>query len=733
VPRVPEYSNLQTSIAPESGARAETPGGPAAGAIAAAQASNFGRAATDAGTASLKIATEMAEQANQVRVNDAINRVRMEAQDLAYNPETGYAQRKGSSAFLDATGKPLETPLPQEYGSKLTQAIGEVASTLGNDRQKELFSMHAGDISAQFHGQVEHHLLGQFNAYKDATDDATVKLAGQTAALSWNDPNVLFGKPDADGVRAGGAIDQARAAIYSKAKRAGLTGTAYDEAVLAGVSAIHTNVVKAALENGNTEYALGYLDKARKAGQMSGTDILAMQGHLNTAVNLQLATGAVQQATQATVPKLAPTGFDRMLSITVQSESGGDPNAVSPKGAKGLMQVMDATNGKPGFGVKPAADDSPAERTRVGRDYLQAMIQKYGDPAKAWAAYNAGPGRLDEAITRAAARPGGDWLTFMPAETQAYVQKNMAQLQSGTQAAARPTELDFINDAVARLPAGTPVQAVQKTRELAKSQYEVLHKSMGEMGDAATADAQRWILQNKGASVDQLPPDLRDRVARYAPGKMDDLKTFSANLAKGDVTTNLAVYQKLSDPQDLRTLSDNQFYAMRTQLSEPDFKHFAAERAKLTSGAGGNGPGELNTAAIKSTLDARLRELKIDPSPKDDGGNDAARIGTIRRFVDEQLGMMQRDAGKKFNDVETAKAIDGLFSTRAELKGWTGAYSAPALSAKPGDIPSATRDAIKASFKKSGVDDPTDAQVLNAYLHWNQLQASKKAATVAKK
>jgi len=99
------------------------------------------------------------------------------------------------------------------------------------------------------------------------------------------------------------------------------------------------------------------------------------------------------------MPALAPTSFDKMTQITAQTESGGretNPDGTtvtSPKGAQGVMQVMPATNTDPGYGVKPAQDNSPGERARVGRDYLQAMLQKYGSPDKAWAAYNAGLAR----------------------------------------------------------------------------------------------------------------------------------------------------------------------------------------------------------------------------------------------------------------------------------------------------------------------------------------------------
>ena len=118
----------------------------------------------------------------------------------------------------------------------------------------------------------------------------------------------------------------------------------------------------------------------------------------------------------------------RMLPITFASESGGNPNAVSPKGARGRMQVMPGTNVDPGFGVRPPADDSEAERARVGQDYLAAMMDRYGnDPAKAWAAYNAGPGRVDAAL----ARGKGNWLAMLPKETRDYVKSNVQALGSG--------------------------------------------------------------------------------------------------------------------------------------------------------------------------------------------------------------------------------------------------------------------------------------------------------------
>jgi len=123
-----------------------------------------------------------------------------------------------------------------------------------------------------------------------------------------------------------------------------------------------------------------------------------------------------------------------LVDAVVQAESGGkdynkDGSVVtSPKGAKGIMQVLDGTNKDPGFGIVPAKDDSLAERARVGRDYLQAMLQRYGNQTVALAAYNWGPGNVDAVLERMGSGPGKSgnineaaFVAKMPGETQAYV------------------------------------------------------------------------------------------------------------------------------------------------------------------------------------------------------------------------------------------------------------------------------------------------------------------------
>lgn len=118
-----------------------------------------------------------------------------------------------------------------------------------------------------------------------------------------------------------------------------------------------------------------------------------------------------------------------MLAVTPFAESGNrefnadGTRVTSPKGARGVMQVMPKTANDPGYGIAKS-NGTPADDARLGREYLAKMLEVYGNPAQAWAAYNAGPGAVDAAIKKG----GSNWLQQLPKETQQYVTKNMVAL-----------------------------------------------------------------------------------------------------------------------------------------------------------------------------------------------------------------------------------------------------------------------------------------------------------------
>lgn len=88
----------------------------------------------------------------------------------------------------------------------------------------------------------------------------------------------------------------------------------------------------------------------------------------------------------------------------IQQESGGNPNALSPAGAVGLMQVV-------------GGPTDPVANINAGTSFFSQMLARYsGDVTKALAAYNTGPGNLDRYGLAAVLSP--DWAG---GETMRYV------------------------------------------------------------------------------------------------------------------------------------------------------------------------------------------------------------------------------------------------------------------------------------------------------------------------
>ena len=153
------------------------------------------------------------------------------------------------------------------------------------------------------------------------------------------------------------------------------------------------------------------------------------------------------QRTWGQVDSLVSQGskaFAQLVDKVIAQESGGRVDAVSPKGARGLMQLMPDTARDVAARLGVAYDESRLTQDadynqRLGSAYLQQMLERYdGHQALALAAYNAGPGKVDEWLkSHGDPRQGdlstGEWIQRIPfEETRTYTRRILGAGAVGT-------------------------------------------------------------------------------------------------------------------------------------------------------------------------------------------------------------------------------------------------------------------------------------------------------------
>lgn len=258
-----------------------------------------------------------------------------------------------------------------------------------------------------------------------------------------------------------------------------------------------------------------YLNASRAAAPASGISAINLTPAAAKGFGL---SAAAPSGTGLREEAKAPRGIEALEARVLRQESGGrrydkEGNLLtSSKGAQGEMQVMPATQRDPGFGVKPAKDDSPEEKARVGRDYLRALYNRYGgDEQLTLMAYNWGPGNVDKYL-----KSGRD-IAMVPAETRKY-----ASLAKGG-IAELPTKHYVLGDLVMgdfgeaisadpRVAAeldefGRPVKDVLREKPLSKEGAQALEKLKSNAARQAAANAPK-------AAPKGLPSTPAERIAQ---------------------------------------------------------------------------------------------------------------------------------------------------------------------------------------------------------------------------
>lgn len=648
------------------------------------------RATMELGGAMVNIADNMQKEQDASAIFAARRQLDDWERTAIYDPEKGAIGKKGADAF----------DLPKRIPEEFDKEASKIGQGLKTDRQRKAFEELATSRRAQLGGWADRHSTQQRQVYQEGQYNADIDSGLNRAAM-------LASAGDFNTAKAEVGLMQTRTAGYMRSL--GKSEEEIGVAVRNVASKANVTAINVLLEKDRPVEAEKYLKD--NAASMNVEDLLRSQAAVGKSVDARVglvtATEIVQNAVK---PAITPTDSGRLVNLVMKAESGGQRYGKdgklleSPKGAKGEMQVMDATNLDPGYGVKPAKDSSPEERARVGRDYLDAMVKEFkGDIPMALAAYNAGPGAVQKAVEAANKQRTSNWLGNMPAETQAYVAKITKEFGQGAGAPAMPTLQDLHAQVRERIGMDNP-QRYKTVIEEVTRQYKDMLDAKKTSEEAVVTGAYDWLVKNKGDFA-RLPSNL---MANLPPGKVDEVMTFAGKIATGvPVQTDWDTYTQLramatADPAkfgkvDLRTYYPNIAPAQREQLVDLQTK-VKDPKSQPT------------VMALAGQLSIAHNQLALT------GTNNAAKRGMFDNAVTQAIADEQADKKRELTFEERDKIIKRL-QLPVEGSSWFSSskklYQVVGTSAEAGaklKIEDEDRKLITAALKAEG-QQVTDAAI----------------------
>lgn len=313
--------------------------------FAAQSSPNIGDAVTAVGDKYVGALAEAKQRANVALTQEASLQLNAVGNDLLTNPDTGFLNLQGKNAIGKA----------QEYTQQFDQQVEQIAAGLPDEQARTAFLQQAQQERMQFSAQAGRHEVGQVRQYEAGMQDATLK----NLSMQFRNPAMA----NQAGLKAYQSI-----IAYGEAH-----GQSQEEIEQSWVS-WRENAANGAAE---AWYTPMYQQMMGPNGKIEVTD----------------------------TPSEA-----QLFSAMIWQESGGNQHGkdgaplVSPKGAVGVAQVMEDTGpeaarlaGVPWDREKWLND--PRYNARLGQAYFGAQMKKYdNNPVLAVAAYNAGPGAVDNWI-----------------------------------------------------------------------------------------------------------------------------------------------------------------------------------------------------------------------------------------------------------------------------------------------------------------------------------------------
>jgi hypothetical protein len=388
--------------------------------------------------------------------------------------------------------------------------------------------------------------------------------------------------------------------------------------------------------------------------------------------------------------------FERGLLGAESNRRQFDPQGrviTSPKGALGIAQIMPDTAPE---AAKLAGLEYSPERLRNDTDYNKALgkayyneqLRQFGTPELALAAYNAGPGRVRQAL-KTADRTGADVMDLLPAETRAYVPRAMG-LAGGNidQIINQAKKLDRGYMAKAKLPdEGTTVDLNKVSEEpdeegfgLNRQTVILALSGLGSFLTAMTGSPSRYlgtaIAQGLGAGLTsgaksymetakQIPEiaKLQKEVGKTAAETKE--REALAGRAEAETKEKLAgLYEKKWVPNVGWMVNRKDVpYQVPTPISDAEGKPLPgkANPDDIPTAAGGDKPAEdVGKKSLMEKITGKKREAPVAGSLDWKATTEApagVKIpGAMNIYMTEGATQKELDSAKTFVDAQRLKS-----------------------------------------------------------------------------
>ncbi|MBF0163852.1 MAG: transglycosylase SLT domain-containing protein [Magnetococcales bacterium] len=399
------------------------------------------------------------KEQNETDANDAYNRfVDGAISQVLYNPEDG--------GFYGKRGQNALTAYP-EASARLNSLQQEIRDGLPNDSARGKFDDMSRRFSVQERQSMARHAGHERRQWVDQTSQSVLANMANEASLRYNDPE-----------RVAQTLDMGRLQIAINGQANGMDAETIRAKQLDFAGKVHGQVASTMMLR-DPRAAMAYY-RANRA-QFNPADRLGLEKQIANLEAVQQAREDAAALIQGLMPGTAPGSApgettpaqpgsitrsgpfvpdDGLLAAVIKQESGGRQSVVSSKGAIGVMQVMPdsgreaaARLGIP-FDLNRLKTDAAYNR-QLGTEELRHYMARYqGNQTLALAAYNAGPGRVDEWIKRFGNPNAGEisdaeWAKLIPfSETRNYV----ASINRMRPPGSGPSQAASAGDPGARLP-----------------------------------------------------------------------------------------------------------------------------------------------------------------------------------------------------------------------------------------------------------------------------------------